>query len=642
MEDRTGRSGWLCSGSGLGAKANGRPGFGGFHRPALLGLFLAICIAPLPAREVRVTTLVEADQVYLGESFLFELRVAGGKQVEKPDMSGFTDFDMREIPQSWLRYRSGGTWDRFKFEEGESFLYRLVALRPGTIALPSVSIRVDGRPYRSPAGELAVTIPPPSEDFKLSLSLSRKVVYVGQSFELRAVWYYRKSGRYYYANVPILRHPSFRSEHPSGASGSPAALLRSFAAGGGSSGSHGTAMVGGILYRTVTFEEPIIPVDPGSFDFYPSTVQVWVPGEEEGSSRSRSGWNFDKTVVSAPGVSIKVLPLPLKGRPAEFSGIVSERLDVGAAINPEVMNVGDPVTLSISLSGPPSLAEAELPPLAGLEQLSQGFAVGNSPPEVETRGGKKVFRQTVRVKSEQVQELPPIEVWYFNTHTETYQAAVSRPFPITVRPTRIVTSADLVGEEPAGAAAVRSWGEGILHNYTVSPRLLRSGSYSAGGLLARPAVAALLGAPLLFLAAAFVLVHRRRSAARELQPAGAGPPDPSASFDRLAESLSRLMEREDAAPGKPPAAVEALSALRSYLGARLRLPPGRLGAAEVEAELGSRGIEEPLRRKLARRLELLEALRFQGNGGGTNGESRSILRDILDLSRDMEGRLPGK
>ena len=58
----------------------------------------------------------------------------------------------------------------------------------------------------------------------------------------------------------------------------------------------------------------------------------------------------------------------------------------------EVMNVGDPVTLTISLSGPPSLAEAELPPLTG---ISDRFALGSDPPEVEIRNGEKVFRQNL-------------------------------------------------------------------------------------------------------------------------------------------------------------------------------------------------------------------------------------------------------
>jgi hypothetical protein len=181
-----------------------------------------------------------------------------------------------------------------------------------------------------------------------------------------------------------------------------------------------------------------------------------------------------------------------------------------------------------------------------------------------------------------------------------------------------------------------------------------------------------LGVALLVLAAALVYARRRRAAAREPLPAEAAPVwRGSLPFQRLTESLARVQERDrqpgdaesgdaesgDAEPGDAesgdaesgaPAplereplyrADEALAAWRGYLRTRLQLQPGKISAAEVEAALERRGIENELRRKLKELLARLEALRFQGEGLGTQEETRAILAEILELTQEMEERL---
>ena len=600
---------------------------------------------------VRVEAVVDDQEVYLGASFFYQVHVTGGRQVEEPELSGFEDFDVRQIPESWIRYRSGSQWDRFLREEGTSYLYRLVALRPGAVSIPSVTLRVDGRTYRAPSVSLSVIMPPPSDQFRLVLSLSQAEVYVGEPFELTAVWYYSTVPRYYYANIPLLSHPAF--DGASGAAGSGLGVrARSMVNAGSWTGRQGSAVLEGIQYSTVTFRQVVFPREPGRFDFPPNTVQVWVPREQGSAGNPGERWNFDSAVVAAPGQSIRVRPLPLEGRPGDFSGIVARDLRVRAEVAPSVMNVGDPVSLSVTLSGPPALEAAELPPLGALADLLRDFTVSSDPPAVRIREGEKTFTQTVRVRREDIREVPPLEISFFNTRTGAYDSARSRPFAITVRPTRIVTSQDLFGEEPPGVsrAGVRSFSDGILHNYGSSGRLLRSAPYRAFALARRPGALSLLIVPVLLLAAAVVLAYRRPPAIRAAAAAAVsaeqlGGPAPeqtappaglpvwpgsggSPALQRLALRLARIESEGNGAP------ADVLTAWREYLGERLRLPPGRLTAEDLGTELRLRQVDPEL---LGRVRELFAEYESAVYRGGSGGPSR--LEGLRRVSEELEAGL---
>ena len=107
------------------------------------------------------------------------------------------------------------------------------------------------------------------------------------------------------------------------------------------------------------------------------------------------------------------------------------------------MNVGDPIVLTIEIKGPLLLKDAQIPPLSGIAKLTSGFKLRSDSEIMKLEKDRKLFIQTIRVKSESVRRIPSIEVPYFNTLSGTYEVAKSRPIPITVRPTRMLTASDL-------------------------------------------------------------------------------------------------------------------------------------------------------------------------------------------------------
>jgi len=466
--------------------------------------------------------------------------------------------------------------------------------------------------------------PPPSQDFKLTLSLTKHRVDVGEPLTMRAVWYYRLKGRYYAVNIPILRHPSFKE---SGSSPGVSPTLRPVSGAAAWEGVEGTALLNGIPYDTVSFEQVLIPGEAGRFEFPAATVQVWGAGEPEDSSK-HGRWDYDSTVVGSRPLSVLVLPLPLEGRPANYSGLVADTLRLRAAVEPAEMNVGDPVTLSLTLSGPAAIAQAKLPPLDSFAQLDKDFTLRADSLREQVEEKQKVFQVSLRVKGEEVRELPPLEVPYFNTRTGTYQLARSTAVPIKVRPTRILTESDLEGSQPLAAATgkawnVRDWKDGILFNYADTSSLL-DWEAGVGQLARRPAVIGLLAGPAALLALAAVLALRRRAA-------------------RLAEAEGPEVEPQEPAPPARPAgagsAEEALAACRELLKTRLGLPPGRLTWQDVQAELMGRGLEPELVEQTRELFDRHERRSYGGAGQEPAEEERALAERAARLTERLDRRL---
>jgi len=113
--------------------------------------FLILCGSADAEQPVEVRVDVEEREVYLGESFIYRLQVIGGGHVGTPDMSRFEDFDVREFPKAWLRYRGTDWLDPNTLDLGTSYFFRLVALRTGLLTLPSFTFALEGQGIRGRA-----------------------------------------------------------------------------------------------------------------------------------------------------------------------------------------------------------------------------------------------------------------------------------------------------------------------------------------------------------------------------------------------------------------------------------------------------------------------------------------------------------
>lgn len=139
--------------------------------------------------------------------------------------------------------------------------------------------------------------------------------------------------------------------------------------------------------------------------------------------------------LKAPDVSVKVSPLPVKGRPEDFSGAIGE-YEISAFI-PEGAVLSDKDALMIvTVSGFGDLTKSDLPEIrkAFPEGLQFKSMTDNRDFYVKDgRLGSEIeIECTFQPRSAGSFEISPIEFHYFNTKTGKYETAVSEPLEVEV------------------------------------------------------------------------------------------------------------------------------------------------------------------------------------------------------------------
>lgn len=596
-------------------------------------LLLAASLVVAASGGAVVRLAVEKEQVALGEPFLVQIRVDGGEQVEDPAFPELDAFSVQELgPQtntrSTLSIVNGDVRRVTRHERYYS--YRLTPRKTGEFTIPPVTVVVDGVVKTTSSARVRVAQPEENDDFRLRVSLSKQQCYVGEPLTAQVTWYFRKQVRNPAFQVPVLEDDRFeRHELPVDQQPN-RDYYRVPIAGEQCIVEGGEDRIDGKRYITLTYTCVLVPRQPGTFKFPPATVSADALVRRE---RVRSPFGgglpdvfdddffnlgsrgvYDTVVTQSDALSVDVLPLPEQGRPSDFSGLVGV-YELQAEASPREVNVGDPISLKLRVTGMPYLDHVELPPLSRQEELASRFKIPSERAPGSIEGDAKVFTQTLRALHANVESIPPVRFSYFDTRSGQYAAAESAPIPIEVRDTRVVTIDDLEGGEPGAAASqVKARSEGIAHNYE-DLTVLADQSYGPDAWLDSPLrCAALAVPPVAYLAAAAVVVYRRRVSSE---------PE-SRRVRRARRALRTELARVQNHPEEAPARL--LDALRAYLGARLHMQAGALTFRDVEPVLAARGIPRETIDELARLFSECEAFRYAGATAGTGSASALINR----------------
>ena len=291
--------------------------------------------------------------------------------------------------------------------------------------------------------------------------------------------------------------------------------------------------------------------------------------------------------------------------------------------------MGDPITLTLSLSGPDYLEHVDLPPLAEQFDLTRDFKVPKERATAEISGGTKTFTQTIRALRPDVTEIPPIELPYFDTVTGSYRVARSEPISLAVHETRIVTALDAEGVEEVASlgSEIETWTKGIAFNYedmgAVVNQRLKPLSWFRSPLW----FYFILGPPLCYvlLFTAVGLVRKRNADPMKTRAKKA--------FGRLSRSLK---EAEGAASTAHTCDL-VLDAFRHYLGDKLSIPKGAITFHDVKETLASRGLDQGTLDRLKGLFERCEAGRYAGNAGRSDGAY--LAEQGFLLAKDLEKTL---
>ncbi len=404
-------------------------------------------------------------------------------------------------------------------------------------------------PFRFTQGEksaatkavnLNVTEIPVTDKQQIRLVVPEEPVYIGQRLPVRVEWWVSPDlrGKLYNANVrvPLFeRLGEFNFIDPPLANETAtmsiltASGMQKFAATAENRRREGKSYIVQSVSRTV------VPMQAGRFELEPASVTV---DQAIRFRRDLFGSRIPTQVLKLRAADERrvliVKPLPAQGRPPSYAGAIGRGFTLDVAADRTVVQVGDPIKLTLTLRGDGPLESASLPPLgAGGGLPSKLFRV----PARKVAGifddGAKRFEVSIRVLDQTVSEIPPIAYSWFDPDMGNYQTTHSRPVALAVREAKVVSARDVVrsaegvealsdaGDEEAAkealAAGQRAAGDSTrpVFSFTGADLAIEKdvGRLAAAGrsrLTSAPAQMTLYGSGLLIIGAC--LLARRRAA----------------------------------------------------------------------------------------------------------------------------------
>jgi hypothetical protein len=164
------------------------------------------------------------------------------------------------------------------------------------------------------------------------------------------------------------------------------------------------------------------------------------------------GEEYKKYFVSSPTQKLQVLPLPEAGKPHDFLGQIGARKIRVSAI-PEIVAVGDPITLTIEVDECDFPEVLEFPDLDEQLAFTRQFAIPSKQSHGRIEGKKITYIRTIRPRAQDVSVIPAIRLPYFDPVTQSYGVAESKAIPITVKASEVATAYDA---QISGAGPIRN------------------------------------------------------------------------------------------------------------------------------------------------------------------------------------------
>ena len=554
------------------------------RRGLLRGVALAACLCVLaPAIRAQTARLqVQRGPYYAGESLRVQLSGEGFDEVPTPQL----DFDPVDGARISVIGASPSVSESISIVNGEMSRSRVVKhvfelevlpKRPGPLRLPPIRVTQGRKRAQSSPFQLEVQALPTNPEISVELRLPERPLYVGErapvtvrmrlpdsvqrnleSYALR-VPLFEAGGLFHFIDSSEPGDVQLRVELASGELALPARVADELSA--------------GRSYKVFSAERTLIPLEVGRHQIAAARLMA-----SEGVAfqrdffRGRRPTQVRKWSAADRLRQLVVRPIPREGRPESFAGSVGRGFTLDVSADRSVVQVGDPITLSLVLRGE-GLESASLPPLSADGLLPPGvFRVpeGELPGEFEV--DEKRFSAQVRVLDVGVSEIPALAFSWFDPARERFETTYSRPIALSVREAQRV-GAEAVERAPqaetparpeAPTASPLQWGSQADLAIVADPRRLRALSVRGGQVYLQ---SALYGVGVLLLVVA--LLDRRR---RGL--------DPRVRDRRLA--LDRARRRlGEAATLAPEAALEEVTDVLRRMRAELPEVP----APDIESFL---------------------------------------------------------
>ena len=421
-------------------------------------IFVSLC--PAHAESSKVTAVLSNSEVSVGQVVQLQIRVTGASDPTPP----------AEIAVDGLEIHPTGTsrnyeMHNFDISQSVTFNYTILPVKGGTFKIPPQTVRIGSNSYRTPELQLNVVGANPgtagpgrggnpnaaagqAAGGKIAfaeLIVTKKSAYVGEIIpvEVRLGFYSRARGRL--VDGPEITGQGFtmqKLQQPD---------------------QPRLETTNGRTYEVLTFKTAIAAARPGKFEIGPAQASAVVAGpRQRQGARTRPSSPFDvfglddpfsdpffsdpfgafgqqeRISIKSDPATLEVKPLP-PNAPRDFSGAVGN-FSMRVEANPKSVQVGDPITVTATISGRGNFDRVTAPAL----QDEHGWH--KYPPSAKVKNdddvgisGTKIF-ETVFSPNERKQNIPPLTFSFFDPIKEQYVTLKSEAIPIRVEGTAVAAT----------------------------------------------------------------------------------------------------------------------------------------------------------------------------------------------------------
>jgi hypothetical protein len=464
-----------------------------------IGSMLLLLFLALPAfADISLNVSPSRTKIYLGESFNLTIEVNGAdRDVGSPDLSALPTADIQFLGQHSNSRSSisiiNGRVTREVFE-GRVFAYQIKPSSEGLFKAGPVRVTASGKVHTHPGVTVQVSGIEKQNDVKAAVTASSTSVLVEEPFTVTlSVAIAELPDPYAENNEPI--HPKTPpqisadfleiKQDTQGLKGpdlnqvlnglidqsgrQPAFAInnyqtRDMAGFGGFFDddpfrprpirfrlSPKRITVDGKKYREYTLSLNYTPTKEGEYTFGPLSFKGTIISDV---TANRQAITKDVYTIG-PAVTVRVVPPPDEGRPEWFVGSVGKSMKAAATFDTTVCKVGDPLTLTLELTGPISVSNLRTPILGLQPELGKDFRIYDDNVTADTLPDGKRFKYRVRPTREGTLEFPPIKVSYYDTDRHAYVTVATAPIPVQAHATTQIATATDSASDAASEADTR-------------------------------------------------------------------------------------------------------------------------------------------------------------------------------------------
>ena len=365
-------------------------------------------------------------------------------------------------------------------------------------------------------------------------------------------------------------------------------------------------------YRTVDIlSEVLFAQRSGTLTIPPSKIGLRVPiAQADDDPFFGSSMMGDREVRSAP-VTIQVRPLPIEGKPADFSGAVGS-FRMRAELLTKTPKTNESLTIRLTLEGTGNLKQVTSPTIS----FPQDFEVYDPKETYEEKisatevYGKKIIEYFAIPRRTGAVTIPALTFSYFDPHLGRYETLHSQAFSLQIAQGRETASDDRSSLRQQEQLLRQLYADGAL-GAPAGLQWAQSWSY----LLLFPLLA------LLGLIAYLVIARERGLRADSLGYKASRANSVATKRLRTARKLLEAGAREAFYE-------ETLRALWGYLGDKLRLPVSELSRASVSELLRSRGLDEET---IARLTSVIDEVEFARYAPAKEGDMQALYDTTAEV-----------